>query len=93
MTTTSQSDFEKNNVFVSIKRTLVPVLVGSLLSVLTAWGLDLDPAAVTSVLTGAYTAVYYVAARWLERKFPSIGGFLLGDSTEPIYLEAPTNEA
>lgn len=93
MTTTSQSEFEKNNVFVSIKRTLIPVLVGALLSVFTTWGFDLDPDAVASVLTGIYSGVYYVAARWLERKFPSIGGFLLGDSTEPTYLKAPTDEA
>lgn len=88
----SEQDFERNNVYVSIKRTLIPMLVGSILAGLTALGLDVDPEAVLTVLTGIYSSAYYLLARYLESKNPVYGKILLGADTTPLYLEAPSSE-
>lgn len=88
-TSSSEQDFERNNVFVSIKRTLIPVLVGSILAGLTALGLDVDPEALLSVLTGIYSSAYYLLARYLEAKNPLFGKILLGNEAQPLYLERP----
>lgn len=90
--TTTQSEFDRSNVFTSIRRTLIPVLVGVILAALTTVGLDVDPDALTTVLTGIYTSAYYLLARWLEKRFPFIGKILLGSDSEPLYLERPKNE-
>jgi len=78
-------------VYVSIKRTLIPVLVGSILAALTALGLDVDPEALLTVLTGIYSSAYYLLARYLEAKNPTIGKILLGSDTTPLYLEGPNS--
>jgi len=78
-TTGSNEDF-----YVSLKRTVVPVIVGSIGGVVTAIGVEFDPQLWLAPVSGLYTAVYYVVARWLEQKNPLLGK-LLGDSRPPHY--------
>jgi hypothetical protein len=73
--------------FASLVRTLVPIVVGWLLSVgLADAGVtegDLTPA-----VTALVTAVYYVGARLLEHYASPRFGWLLGKATAPTY-QAP----
>ena len=68
----------------SIVRTVVPMLVGVILTAAARVGLDLDDAAVTSIATAVVSAAYYAAARWLESRRASLG-WLLGKPTAPSY--------
>lgn len=65
----------------SLIRTLVPVGIGSVLTYINAhWHLVL-PAHASSTLIITATAVtvgaYYAAARWVERRWPRIGRWLI----------------
>ncbi len=85
------------NFLISLIRTYVPILVGSVISFLVVnYGFVVDEsitAQLTAGLTGVIIAGYYLLARGLERKFPQLG-FLLGTPAVPVYVE-PTkaNEA
>lgn len=61
----------------SIIRTVVPVVVGIILGQAARVGLDLDPGAVTSIVTAAATTVYYALGRFVETEFPAAGRWLL----------------
>lgn len=66
-------------------RTVVPVLVGSLVAWLVTLGVHLDKGtenALVVALTGLFTAGYYTLARLLEKKFPQ-AGVLLGVAQTP----------
>jgi len=70
-------------------RTLVPIIVGGLISWLATKGLVVDAEATTGLivfLTGLSQAIYYVGARFLERIYPS-AGLLLGRIGAPIYKD------
>ena len=74
--------------FVSLIRTLVPIVVGSLISWLASLGLDVGAQANTGLtifLTALVNAVYYALVRALEKKWPVVGRFLLGSSRVPEY--------
>lgn len=76
-----------DNYITSTIRTVVPVVVGTVAAFLAAKGVNLDPnalAGLTAFLSGLFTAVYYVAARYLEHKFPK-AGYLLGTPKKPTY--------
>lgn len=76
--------FTKHDLFLSIRRTVVPFAVGALgASVL---GPYLPEALVAEWLTVALATVYYVAMRALEVQFPKVG-ILLGGSGQPTYLD------
>lgn len=78
-----------NSFVTSLIRTYVPIIVGGLVSFLVAQDIQLDPntqAGLIVALTGILQAVYYFAARVLERKFPQLS-FLLGSSAQPKYVE------
>ena len=69
-------------------RTYVPILVGSVISWLfVTYGVvvsdDIRAQAVAAV-TGAVIALYYAAARTLEKKWPVLGK-LLGSAKTPTY--------
>ena len=69
----------------SIVRTIVPVIVGAIASYLITLGVTLQEdvmAALSVIITAAATAIYYIAIRWLEQKFPKIG-ILLGYAAVP----------
>ncbi len=69
-------------------RTFTPIIVGALISFLATVGLQLDTdtqASLVIALTGVLQALYYFIARLLEKKFPKLGGILLGSSATPTY--------
>lgn len=71
----------------SLIRTYVPIAVGAVVSWLATRGINLDSAAaagLASFLTGILSAVYYLAVRLLEKKFPQLG-WLLGSAKKPEY--------
>lgn len=69
---------------VSLIRTVVPVIVGSLLTWLAGRGIALDGAAVTPAVTTLIIGVYYAAVRWAEVRWPR-AGWLLGVARPPSY--------
>lgn len=75
------------NVFVSIIRTVIPVIVGSVLTWLAAKGIDVDPEQVNAWLIPIGISVYYTVVRFLEDKFPALG-WLLGLPKQPGYSPA-----
>lgn len=85
-----------NTYAVSLIRTVVPLLVGWLLSLpivpAVLHGLAVtDTATVSAAATAILTAAYYAAARALEHRFPAFG-VLLGVPAAPTYptAAAPT---
>lgn len=83
------------NFITSLIRTYVPIIVGSLLSYLVVnYGFVVDPTIANQLvagLTGFIIAAYYALARLLERKFPQLGGLLLGSTAVPVYVEPTVN--
>lgn len=84
----------------AIIRTVSPYIVGWLLSgliwLLTVVGLDITlPPTVetwlTSVVPFVLGSLYYILAKWLERKFPTIPW--LGSTKKPLYTEPGVNVA
>lgn len=70
----------------SILRTIVPVVVGSVLGFFAAQGIAVDPeleVALTTALTGLGIAGYYVVARLLEVYVSPRMGVLLGSMNSP----------
>lgn len=81
-----------NNFAVSLVRTVVPVIVGSLIGLLVTLGIDLPADAGESLTIGIQAlaiALYYLGARWLEQRWP-IFGYLLGTRAEPVYVTPGT---
>lgn len=74
----------KDDLLVSLRRTLVPMVVGLVGGSFLAG--FVDPDALEKVVTGAVTAVYYLAVRLLESKMP-VFGLLLGSKKQPVYLD------
>lgn len=81
-----------SNYLVSLIRTGVPILVGTIFGYITSLGwFDVsaeDQAKVTSLVVGAAIAVYYAGVRKLEQKWP-IFGVLLGSTQQPEYVQPP----
>jgi mannose/fructose/N-acetylgalactosamine-specific phosphotransferase system component IID len=71
----------------SIVRTLVPVVVGSILAALASVGLDLPEGLVTEVVAAVIITLYYAAVRLLEENFSPAWGWLLGVAKVPQYNE------
>lgn len=80
----------------SIVRTLVPIIVGTVLGWLTAANVPLDPdfeLALTAVLTGVFSAAYYLLVRLFERYVSPKLGILLGSAKQPAaYVGAPRGD-
>ncbi|MCK7627245.1 hypothetical protein MUU72_29820 [Streptomyces sp. RS10V-4] len=76
------------NLYASLLRTGVPAVVGWLVAVALRHGLDLDPTAVTGVLTPIVIFVYYGVFRFAEEHLSPRFGWLLGYARPPRY-EAP----
>ena len=75
------------NYVTSLIRTIVPVVVGAVLSALARRGLDIDQAEVTAWLTPLVISGYYSLARLAEIKLPQLG-WLLGVPKAPGYAAA-----
>ena len=72
---------------VSLIRTNVPVLVGTLIGWLISLGVEVPEGSETPLTAGLVAlsiAGYYFAARWLEKRWPAFG-YLLGTKAEPTY--------
>lgn len=69
----------------SLWRTVVPVLVGTLVAWLAHAGLNVDSVAASVWLTGAFSAVYYTLFRVLEAHVSPAWGWLLGLARPPQY--------
>ena len=68
----------------SLIRTVVPVVVGLVVSGATRVGFEIDPAAVGAWLDGLFIAGYYTLVRAAEHRLPWVGWFL-GLPAEPSY--------
>lgn len=71
----------------AVIRTLVPVIVGAIISFSATRGIQFDGTfreALSYVLTAAITGIYYVTLLKLEARWP-IAGILLGSTARPIY--------
>ena len=79
---------DKGDLTPSFVRTLVPILVGIIISWALRHGFNLDQAEVGSWLTPAVTAAYYVIVRTLEKQVPAVG-WLLGLAKQPGYSDQP----
>ena len=89
------------NLFTSIVRTLVPLLAGWVITLLTGLGLTVDSATVAGGITVAVAGAYYVAFRVVERlaarrSMPwlrTAAGLLLGYAKPPRYESTDDVEA
>ena len=72
------------NLLVSLRRTLVPVAVGFLLSQAARIGFDIPAEELTGVLEALVTGGYYAVVRIAEQYAPAVG-ILLGASKQPRY--------
>ena len=72
-----------SDLLVSLRRTLVPIIVGAISA--SFLGADLDPDALQSVIGGLISGVYYTVVRLVELKLPG-AGFLLGARKQPVYV-------
>jgi len=71
----------------SIIRTVVPYLVGWIVTLLATAGVDVSDElrnSLATLLAFLIGTVYYVVVRFLEKKWPKLG-FLLGVPTAPVY--------
>lgn len=76
-----------SNAIIQTIRTLVPIAVGSFLSLLTTWQVELDAATESSIvvaLTGLLIAGYWAAVTLLAKRWPSVE-ILLGNKNTPTY--------
>lgn len=69
----------------SLWRTVVPLIVGTLVAALAHAGIGIDSAAATAWLTGAFAAGYYALFRLLEAHVSPRFGWLLGLARPPQY--------
>lgn len=77
----------KSNQLPSFIRTLVPFVVGGIVSFLAARGIDVKPeeaAQLGSLVTVVVGYVYYFIVRLLEQRYPR-AGILLGIAKQPTY--------
>ena len=81
-----------SNFVVSLIRTWVPILVGTVIAWVISTGIiDVsadDQARATGAATAAAIGGYYTLIRWIERKYPA-AGWLLGSAKPPEYVNPP----
>lgn len=75
---------EREDLLVSIKRTIIPIAVGAVAA--TFVGPYIDQSQLRDLLAGLISAVYYTGLRFAETKFPG-AGILLGSTRTPVYVE------
>ncbi|MGW3153662.1 hypothetical protein [Streptomyces sp. NPDC001089] len=76
------------DVAVSLWRTAVPLVVGWVAALLARIYIDVDEAALSQALVGAFALLYYGVFRLLEAKVSPSFGWLLGLAKPPIYPKA-----
>jgi len=75
---------ERADLLLSLRRTLVPVIVGFLLSQAARVGFDIPADELTGVVEALVTGTYYAVVRIAEQYWPAVG-VLLGASRQPRY--------
>lgn len=75
---------DKHDILISLRRTVVPIIVGAITG--TVIGKDLELEALTAVVSGVISSVYYLFWRVVETKVPNAGLFL-GARKIPVYLD------
>lgn len=75
---------DRADLLLSLRRTLVPVVVGYLLAQATRAGFDIPADQLTGVVEALVTGAYYAAVRIAEQYVPALG-VLLGASRQPRY--------
>ena len=78
----STAFMKKDDVLASLKRTLIPILVGMIGASFV--GPYIDQATLRDFLAGLIAAVYYTVVRFAETKVPQVG-ILLGEARQPEY--------
>jgi hypothetical protein len=73
---------KKDDILASLKRTLIPILVGMIGASFA--GPYIDQATLRDFLAGLIAAVYYTVIRFAETKVPQ-AGILLGEARQPEY--------
>ena len=78
-----------DDILVSIKRTLVPIIIGAVAGTIIGQWIDQETLqnAIGSIIAG----VYYTVVRFIEFKHPNFG-VLLGSKKQPIYVETIKTE-
>lgn len=74
-----------SNLWASVLRTGIPTVIGGLIGLIIALGLNLDPqtqSLLAVALIGVAQALYYGAARWLTARVPALE-WMLGDTPAP----------
>jgi len=77
----------------SLWRTVVPIIVGTLIAVLAHVGLHVDSAAATTWLGTAFSGVYYAVFRLAETHLGKAWGWFLGLARPPQYGPAAAPSA
>lgn len=78
---------DTNHIPVSIVRTVVPYMVGWIVSLLTMLTITVPASmqvSLTNMITFVVGTVWYIVVRLLEKKWPALG-FLLGIPSQPTY--------
>jgi hypothetical protein len=81
------------NLSASIIRTVVPLIVGALVTLVAHAGLNIDTVHATELVTVVITAVYYIVVRLLEQHISPQFGWLLGSAKTPVYTDASTDDS
>lgn len=76
-----------NSIGTSIIRTVVPIIVGAIGGSALKVGLHLDTVLMTDLATTLVGGAYYAVVRWLETRYSSRFGWLLGKASAPKYAE------
>lgn len=74
----------KDDLLISLRRTLVPIVVGIVTGSFLAP--HIDPDALKAVVGGVVSGLYYAILRVVEVKAPGVG-LLLGARKQPVYTE------
>ena len=87
----TEYDFEDpkekmQDLILSLRRTLVPIVVGFLLAQAARAGFDIPADQLTGVIEALITGVYYSVVRFIEMKYPG-AGIMLGAMKAPTYVD------
>lgn len=74
-----------------IRRTLVPVVAGTLLAQLARAGLDIPAEVLTGIVEAVVIGLYYVAIAVIEKYVPW-AGILIGGVGGPVYPEGRSSQ-
>lgn len=80
-----QMNDSDRTLILSLWRTFVPYLVGYIGAQMAEYGLDIDEASLTALLTLMLGTAYYALGRWLEQNHSNAWGWLLGYTKQPEY--------